>query len=266
MKLSLSLQFWAWIVGGIIIAWIGLYGLDQYCNATATLSEKATDRGGAKAQQHSHLGNQPAPLRLLAYEEKEPRAQRQDASENENKKSWSRSVLCDLKITDIAIAFFTYCLAVVGWFTIRSNEQTVMNLERALLAVGPTQITRYATPPKVTLKLNVHNTGRTSATIFEVCGQFSRAPPVGDKPDYTRGVAVITDLSVASGADSVLDPFLFEDNFDGDQFFWGYLRYRDIFKIVHTARVCVAIFPRLGAGGTTGKYQLAGSDAWRECD
>jgi hypothetical protein len=55
--------------------------------------------------------------------------------------SYMPTWLCeDTKFTDLLLAFFTYCLVIVGWFTIRSSERTVQNLERAFLAVGPTKI------------------------------------------------------------------------------------------------------------------------------
>ena len=181
--------------------------------------------------------------------------------------SWSRSVLCELKLTDIAIAFFTYCLVVVGWFTIRSNEQTVKNLERAYLAVGPTALfTRMLPTPNVSLKLNIHNTGRTGATITTIFGEFSRAPPIGDKPQYGNGRLERTDLSIAAGTDTVLDAYVFEDDFTGEQSFWGYVLYRDIFKRTHTARFCVRLYPAAPAVGVGGQFQIAGGDAWRECE
>src|SRR5262245_23378725 len=49
--------------------------------------------------------------------------------------------LCEeSKFTDLMLAFFTYCLVIVGWFTIRNSERTIRNLERAFLSVGPTKI------------------------------------------------------------------------------------------------------------------------------
>ena len=50
----------------------------------------------------------------------------------------------------------------------------------------------------------------------------------------------------------------------GNQFFWGYMEYLDIFKIRHKARFCAEILPNDPSG--VGKYTLAGDDAWRECD
>jgi hypothetical protein len=181
------------------------------------------------------------------------------------------ALVCDAKGTDLGLLYFTYCLVIVGWFGIRSNELTVQSLERAFLAVGPTQVRHFYKPPDecgvtkhvIRLTLHVHNTGRTGATIKKVYGEFSRVPP-GDKVAYKNGSEVITDLSVAAGEKNELTPIAFEDEFIGDQFFWGYLEYFDIFKINHTSRFCAAIVP--APAPNNGKYQLAGSESWRECD
>jgi hypothetical protein len=175
------------------------------------------------------------------------------------------SWLCDeARFTDLLLAYFTYCLVVVGWFGIKSNELTVQNLERAFLSVGPTRIEQLyrssPTTPFVRLTLYVHNTGRTGAIIKRVYGEFSRVPPDGRKPMYKNGNDMITDLSVAANEKDELSPVAFEDDFHGDQFFWGYLEYLDIFKIEHKSRFCAAIFP------ASGKYQIAGNEHWRECD
>jgi hypothetical protein len=181
--------------------------------------------------------------------------------------------LCEeTKFTDLLLAFFTYCLVIVGWFTIRNSERTVQNLERAFLAVGATKIQKNLRPaddqgytsPFVRMTLYVHNTGRTGAIITKVYGEFSETPPAGNKPIYQHGMDHIADFSIAAGVSSDLTPFNFETDFMGNQFFWGYVEYLDIFKIRHTARFCAAIFPNDPSG--VGKYQLAGSDAWRECD
>ena len=42
----------------------------------------------------------------------------------------------EMRLTDLALVFFTYCLVVVGAFTLRSNQRTVQDLERAYLWPG----------------------------------------------------------------------------------------------------------------------------------
>lgn len=156
------------------------------------------------------------------------------------------------------------------------TKMGIIDLERAYLAVGPSFMqTRYKVPatrgfsvptdPKeITVFLSVTNTGRTSATIRKIYGEFSRTPPRGDRATYINGSGIETDLALLAGASEVLKPFEFKDDFSGPQFFWGYVEYKDIFKIVRVARFCSYIVPDDYPG--VGKMQLAGSEGWRECD
>jgi hypothetical protein len=176
--------------------------------------------------------------------------------------------LCDeTKLTDLLLVYFTYCLVVVGWYGIRSNELTVKNLERAFLSVGPTKIGSLHTELDehgrttrfVRLLLLVQNTGKTGATIKKVYGEFSQTPPTG-RPIYKRGKEYITDLTVGPGEQVALTPHPFEDSFIDDQFFWAYVEYFDIFRIKRVSRLCVEVFP------SRATFQIAGSEEWRECD
>jgi hypothetical protein len=157
----------------------------------------------------------------------------------------------------------------------------VIDLERAYFAVGPTQIVvdfvrtdivkargHYigADSQELTVHLFVQNTGRTSATIKKVDGMLTDRLPLGDTPFYIPSVdqPVITDLAIAAGVARRLDPFEFKSDIIGKQFFWGYIEYTDIFKNVRISRFCAHLEPAVR--GQEGKYQIAGSDRWRECD
>lgn len=50
---------------------------------------------------------------------------------NEDHRSWWNKFLCDFKIGDFAIGFFTYCLVVVGYFTMQSADVNTKRKERA---------------------------------------------------------------------------------------------------------------------------------------
>lgn len=154
----------------------------------------------------------------------------------------------------------------------------IFDLERAYIAVGVTQInTEFVPHPgkpvysagdpvRTTLQLYVHNTGRSAGLIKKLYGEFSRTPPEGDIPIYKDGASKITDFSVGANAEAPLQPYPFVDDFTGKQFFWGYLDYLDIFNRVHTSRFCACIEPGDRRRPGTGKYDIAGSDVWRECD
>jgi hypothetical protein len=146
----------------------------------------------------------------------------------------------------------------------------VIDLERAYLAASPTQIQRSDQGGAV-VYLQVHNTGRTGAVITKIYTEYSQTPPLGDVPQYVHGDEAITDLSIAAGREDTLWPFRCVSHFSGNQFFWGYVEYRDIFKNTYKSRFCAAIFPPERAQSDTGevltgRYQIAGSDGWRDCD
>ena len=152
----------------------------------------------------------------------------------------------------------------------------IFDLERAYLSVNPTQLeTRFVhqanqmiyqqgDPEEIVLRLFVHNTGRTSAFMTKVYGEFSHNPPVGDEPVYRRGWSTTTDISVAASERDTLAPMEFVNSYTGQQFFWGYVEYLDIFRNLHTSRFCAAIYPDVR--GKLGMFQLAGSDGWRAFD
>jgi hypothetical protein len=159
----------------------------------------------------------------------------------------------------------------------------IFDLERAYLAVGPTEIvvdfsdagkalarTRGfylpSDPEELTVHLFVQNTGRTGATIKKIYGLLTDSPPLGESPLYLPlpDQPSITDLAVPAGTASKLDPFEFKSDIAGNQFFWGYIEYIDIFKKTHTSRFCAHLEPAVRGG--KGKYQIAGTDRWRECD
>ena len=154
----------------------------------------------------------------------------------------------------------------------------IFDLERAYLAVGPTQIildfipgrnkdpSFYAPgdPLEITAHLFIQNTGRTGATIKKIYGEFSNILPPGDTPTYGNVDPVETDLSIPANASDVLTPFDFKSSYLGDQFFWGYVEYTDIFRITHTSRFCAHFGP--ATQGKAAQYHIAGAADWRECD
>lgn len=193
-------------------------------------------------------------------------------------------IICDAKGTELGLVFFTYCLVVVGWFTVRSNELTTQTLERGYLAVSPTDIQRRFVvgknrnssfydeqdPQEIVLNLRVENTGRTTATIKKVYVEFSREPPIGDLPQYKDGREKIADFVFAVNVTDKL-PIDHVTSFLTDQFVWGYIEYFDVFKIKRISRFCAAIFPpaqRYTGGGAPsfGRSEPAGAEGWRECD
>lgn len=83
-----------------------------------------------------HLIEKPTIRRILLTKPQQEYSK--DHNQTPNRKIQELSapyrLICDAKITDIGIMFFTYCPVIVGWFGIKSNQRTVEDLERVLIS------------------------------------------------------------------------------------------------------------------------------------
>jgi len=78
-----------------------------------------------------------------------------------------QAIFCgEMKFTDLALIFFTYCLVLVGWFTLRSNERNTESLERAYVFPGYSSLRFRNNRAFFTLVMT--NTGRMPGIIKEV--------------------------------------------------------------------------------------------------
>jgi hypothetical protein len=156
----------------------------------------------------------------------------------------------------------------------------IFDLERAYIDAGPTEITtsfvidssptrthykQGIDPLEVIIKIGLKNTGRTRAAITHAYGEFSQAN-LGESPIYNTvaGTTYVTDLSMAAN-DQATFPYYFRTRLIVEQFFFGFIEYKDIFRTSHTSRFCMRVFPA-SENGKSGKFQFAGNDRWRECD
>jgi hypothetical protein len=121
-------------------------------------------------------------------------------------------------------------------------------------------------PMEIVARVNLQNTGRTPAFIVQMYGEFRTGTWLSPQPNYdtSKGITYRTDIGMAAGEtnDFVHD---FRTRDVKEQFFFGYVLYKDIFQKTHTSRFCMRIYPSTEHEGSA-KRQLAGNDAWRECD
>lgn len=94
-------------------------------------------------------------------------------------------LLCDVHITEIALVYFTYCLVIVGWFTIRSGERTSAIFERPYVTIDA--ITNVDGLKDV-VEIRITNFGRSIAFTGVLQGDFyiRDDPPVQFKPQHTH--------------------------------------------------------------------------------
>jgi hypothetical protein len=155
----------------------------------------------------------------------------------------------------------------------------IFDLERAYLDGGPKEIItgfvmdssasgiyQQGDAMEVVVKIGMMNTGRTRAAITRAYGEFSQAANLGEEPTYNFliGTNYVTDVSMAANVADTF-PHDFKTRYIGEQFVFGFIAYKDIFKKTHTSRFCMRVFPAL-ENGKSGKLQFAGNDRWRECD
>jgi hypothetical protein len=120
-------------------------------------------------------------------------------------------------------------------------------------------------PMEVTVTLALKNSGKTRAVMTRAFGEFSQRD-IGPSPAYNvlQGTNYVIDLSVSAG-ESHDFPYSFKSRHIGDQFFFGFVEYNDIFGRRHTSRFCMKLFPAQKPR-ESGKMQLAGADSWRAFD
>ena len=172
------------------------------------------------------------------------------------------SWLCEeAKFTDLAVAFLTYCLVIVGWFGIRSNESLSRNLERAFI-FGTPEIDAEKTDDgngNTFVQIMLQNTGRTAGTIKVIYGEVSKSVEPFGKPVYNNGSKrEANGMMAPTQGKAVRAPVTFECPVTSDFFFFGYIEYDDLFRRPHTSRFCAKIF--LDRRG----IEAAGNDAFND--
>ena len=184
-----------------------------------------------------------------------------NAQENTEKKDIHERLLllvCDARLTDIALALLTYCLVIVGYFQILRNEKTVRDLERAFLffSLGP-----FIVPGSGKYTVFAKNTGRTPAIVKEYFFGFRGDVPTDEQPTYSHtGIFEFrTYEGIVPANDSPQIGTLTAD-VDITPIAYGYFRYEDIFKRPHTSRFCW----KIGKAGVP--LEVVGSPQWNEWD
>jgi hypothetical protein len=137
--------------------------------------------------------------------------------------------LCEeAKFTDLLLLYFTYCLVIVGWFTIRSGERSTRNLERAYLFAGPSNPKQIDNG--VITEVSIENHGRTPGILKEAYAEYSATEPTGTTPIYQNGSAKKFDSAIPpSGPQSINSqppplPTRWDSPLPGEQYFFGYIR------------------------------------------
>lgn len=190
----------------------------------------------------------------------------------------------NIKLTDALIAIFTVVLAykTAGLFREtaglrRAADQQARDMQASLAiakqsadaaTASASQIPIverayiFATPhpavdgKRTIITLMIENYGQTPGIVTEGYGTTSLTEPVG-QPLYPPRPLNPRSLEAVLGKDAK-EPFptKWESPVTDPHFFFGYIRYTDIFHKPHTTRFCAKIFP------ATGKVDMAGPPVW----
>ncbi len=251
------IQFVGMIVLGLVVFFYLLPWARDY-SCVAPQQAVGTQNNDTGPDKHNNQSQTPA--NKPKNEDASSQSDNSDRSENED---WPKNILCgDMKLTDLALAFFTYTLAIVGWFTLRSNEQTAEAIERAYVFLGynPLIFDDYR---GVEFTLVMTNVGRMPAWIKEVGYAFldrTDLPASREGIDWTWN-KIPYDWIIGRVRRKIRK---LESPYGWNHIFVTYISYQDVFtKRVHTSRMAMHICPD---NAENERIARAGGDTWNEWD
>jgi hypothetical protein len=202
-----------------------------------------------------------------------------------NNQRWLSRFLCETKLSDVALAFFTYALVLATgwlvWATLklwRVTERSLTELETPFIALQVTETglrcywkgkENYRIEEAYNgINFDFVNYGRTAAVLLgmrdklQICakGEMPTLEWAADVP-YPYGVLIGPEKSSA-GSFRVFEDYASRDEFaEGkrDLFLVGRLRYRDIFNNGFEMGFC-AVFDR-----ATARFLMKGDDRYKYC-
>jgi hypothetical protein len=253
---SLKTQFAAWITAAFLLFLVfPIAARQSWC-------EVAGPKQGAVERNHYPAADQSRPDEVPRATATQQPGQQKDASSSRYREYLKRSGFCEeTKVTDWALVFFTACLVIVGWFTIRSGERNSRDTERAYI-FGTPQIDLEQTRAgngNVFVEITLQNYGRTFGTVKVIYGEVSATVEPFGCPIYKNGSSRTANGALGpTRGTSVRAPVTFECPVTSDFYFFGYVDYDDFFGRPHTSRFCAKIFID-GPG-----IEAAGSDAFHD--
>jgi hypothetical protein len=265
MKIPLAVQFFLWIFGGLFFI-VAAFGLTWHsaCLSPSGNPKETGYQQDQRADDLRHLMDDSIwRATVLAQSNRTDTADKTKNADQTESNPHLLSVVCDAKITDWGLAFFTYALVIVGWFGIRSNERAIRDMERAVLFGGPFRPIWTGTKTQVPIVLE--NYGRTVGILKEIYVEFSTIEPTGPVVyNIANGFVDLRDEGFPPIRRAPHEPvplaWACDSPHQGEHFVFGYFRYEDIFGREHRNLFCNKIDP------TTPNIKIAGPRAWNGWD
>lgn len=217
-------RFWIWIVAGFFICL-------AIPTAVRTLSCKVTQSPVFALPSQAAAPQLDAAANSSQLQPPQIRARQSGPDRETEAPIW----FCDTKITDWALIFFTYALVIVGWFTMRGNEQMTRDVERAHIFAGP-QDYRLHEDNTVSFDIACENTGRSPGIVKRIYAEFYATEPTAELA-YDIVDAIEDDFVLAPNVSSAIHNF--RSSIKEPRFVAGFVDYEDIFRRRHRSKFCL---------------------------
>lgn len=221
------------------------------------------------------------PFILRFIEAKAQQDERDTELQNQSKKgpSWTTKFLCDAKIGDVAIAFFTWCLVIVGALQARRLRQTIATMEqteRPFMVFSDFKISNFTSAPdpagmvKLLLTYGYINHGRSPAFFRRLnqtinTGEFlPKTPTYGDYESNRFVISVGGGFASTKPVEIFLDGDVIKKLFLGEYNLWiyGHFEYTGISLFPHSHRFVLRMI--FDGGDESVRFYPDGPDAYWE--
>jgi hypothetical protein len=262
MKIPLSIRFFLWIIGGFII--LSILSILTWRSICSTL-EYGDNPTQSPIEYDNRTGNlhhliDHSALRAVTNakgNDKDAATQTSETKQNPR----LVTVICDAKITDLGLVYFTYCLVIVGWFAIQSDRHKSEAIERAYVFPGYSQV--HFRNRRVTFTLKMTNAGRSPGVIKEIGYVFLEGvnlPRSRRDADWTWETMEWDWVIPVDGRRDIKKL----QSLAGEHTFVSYIKYQDMFtKKRHTSWMSMYNYPDRPPNERSVR---AGGEVWNEWD
>ena len=265
-KYLLEKQFVVWVLGGFLVLVLGPITLRdnaKFCVPATPIDQRMRAEPTEQTAEGIEAGDAINSARrdnrkATANRPEEDAVHVNRVGHEEYRTVW----YCDLRLTDVALVYLTFCLALVSWVTMRSSKRTAEFMERAYVFPGHGALAFKGS--EVTVTFTMTNRGRMPAGIKEAGYKFLNCTELpGRREDadweWTR---IEYDWVIPPSEKKVIATL--NSPLQGDQVFVGYVKYEDILtREMHTCWMGLGIFPR---EAEERQARRAGGDAWNDWD
>ena len=248
----------------------------QYLDQYEDYAGRSGDTGGKN--------NHPSTARFMLIDSLVAKGDKADSKSEpynyqSNGNKWISKFFCEAKIGDVAIAFFTYCLVIVGGLQARRLRQTIATMEqteRPFMLVSELTVKGINSAPdnagmvKLTIEYRMSNYGRSPAFLKTTFLNLVVVGTLPEPPNYANAQSVRFIVAVNGWYGSVapsevlIDGSEIREIFTGSRecFVWGRFEYSGIAPVPHKLRFAFRMI--FDGQGNSSQFYPDGPDSYWE--